>query len=244
MVYLHDVVKLVHTDLKPENILFETENNYKFLSNLKEFSRNQIEKYNDILNEDHRDKDKEFPLKLATDLSIKIIDFGGAVYLNETHSGLINTRQYRSPEVLLGCCKWNEKSDVWSLGCIFAELFTGELLFPTHSTMEHVGIIERNAKEDGEAYPNWMVESKKYDEIDFIKDTNGKDVRYKVNLNRMNSSSFKNYIEFKTLKSMIKIEDFKERVFYDFVMKMLVLDPFKRMTCKEMLNHEFIKGEI
>lgn len=35
---------------------------------------------------------------------IKIIDFGGATYDNENHSSIINTRQYRSPEVILKCC--------------------------------------------------------------------------------------------------------------------------------------------
>ena len=36
--------------------------------------------------------------------------------------------QYRSPEVILSL-GWNEKSDVWSMGCILMELYVGELLF-------------------------------------------------------------------------------------------------------------------
>jgi serine/threonine protein kinase len=36
------------------------------------------------------------------DSSIKIIDFGGATFENDRHSDIINTRQYRSPEVILG----------------------------------------------------------------------------------------------------------------------------------------------
>jgi serine/threonine protein kinase len=39
-----------------------------------------------------------FPL----DTTIKIIDFGGATYDHERHSDIINTRQYRAPEVILG----------------------------------------------------------------------------------------------------------------------------------------------
>lgn len=33
---------------------------------------------------------------------IKLIDFGSAIYEDEYHSSIINTRQYRAPEVILG----------------------------------------------------------------------------------------------------------------------------------------------
>jgi dual-specificity kinase len=38
---------------------------------------------------------------------------------------------------------WDEKSDVWGVGCILMELYTGELLFPTSSTYEHLAMIEK-----------------------------------------------------------------------------------------------------
>ena len=38
------------------------------------------------------------------DDAIKIIDFGGATYDDEQHNSIINTRQYRAPEVILNCC--------------------------------------------------------------------------------------------------------------------------------------------
>jgi serine/threonine protein kinase len=60
----------------------------------------------------------------------QVIDFGGATYDWEYKSSIINTRQYRAPEVILGL-GWSTPSDVWSLGCILMELYTGELLFKT-----------------------------------------------------------------------------------------------------------------
>lgn len=60
----------------------------------------------------------------ATD-KIKIIDLGGATFAHEHHSVIINTRQYRAPEVILGCTKWDESSDVWCIACIIMELYTG-----------------------------------------------------------------------------------------------------------------------
>lgn len=59
-----------------------------------------------------------------------MIDFGGATYDDESKSSIINTRQYRSPEVILGL-GWSYPSDIWSAGCIIAELYLGELLFAT-----------------------------------------------------------------------------------------------------------------
>lgn len=79
-------------------------------------------------------------------LDIKLIDFGGATFHDEHHSTIINTRQYRAPEVILGKDKpglgWSESSDLWSLGCILVELYTGELLYPTHDNYEHLAMIE------------------------------------------------------------------------------------------------------
>merc|ERR1719221_871448 len=72
---------------------------------------------------------------------IKLIDFGNATHDYEHHSSIINTRQYRGPEVLLGI-GWNEVSDQWSIGCILMELYTGQQLFETHE-MEHMALMER-----------------------------------------------------------------------------------------------------
>lgn len=59
-----------------------------------------------------------------------VIDFGSAAYDDEDRHGIINTRQYRAPEVLLGL-EWDEESDIWGVGCIAMELFTGDVLFQT-----------------------------------------------------------------------------------------------------------------
>ena len=69
-----------------------------------------------------------------------VIDFGGATYDWEGKSSVINTRQYRAPEVVLGL-SWSLESDVWSLGCILMELYTGELLFQTVSSLENQALV-------------------------------------------------------------------------------------------------------
>ena len=74
---------------------------------------------------------------------IKVIDFGGATYAHERHTLIINTRQYRAPEVILENQTWNEKSDIWSMACILIELYTGELFFDTDENLEHLAMIEK-----------------------------------------------------------------------------------------------------
>lgn len=64
-----------------------------------------------------------------------MIDFGGATFDYDYKSSLINTRQYRAPEVILGL-GWSTPSDMWSVGCILMELYVGELLFQTVSCGE------------------------------------------------------------------------------------------------------------
>lgn len=62
---------------------------------------------------------------------LKILDFGLARNTGETMTmtPYVVTRYYRAPEVILGC-GYQENVDVWSIGCIFAELIRGKVLFP------------------------------------------------------------------------------------------------------------------
>jgi len=111
---------LIHTDLKPENILL-TDNRER--THTCSSGSGKIQ---------------QVPYSTA----IKVIDFGGATYDFEKKSCVVNTRQYRAPEVILGL-GWSTPSDLWSLGCILAELYVGELLFATHDNVEHLALMER-----------------------------------------------------------------------------------------------------
>lgn len=68
---------------------------------------------------------------------IKLVDFGGSnfasnLFQSTTHSFYIQSRSYRAPEIILGI-DFDERIDIWSLGCIAAELFTHSLLFDNYS---------------------------------------------------------------------------------------------------------------
>lgn len=71
-----------------------------------------------------------------SDLSIKLSDFGGAFLKNEDPE-LVQTRQYRAPEVIVGSFV-NEKIDIWSVGCLLFELLTSDPLFDVHDTSDEI----------------------------------------------------------------------------------------------------------
>ncbi len=73
---------------------------------------------------------------------VKLIDFGAATWLKTHHSSLIQTRFYRAPEVIIQS-KWDEKADVWSVGCIMLEMYFGRRVFETHDSLEHLHLIEK-----------------------------------------------------------------------------------------------------
>jgi dual specificity protein kinase YAK1 len=84
---------------------------------------------------------------------IKIIDFGSACDERQTVYTYIQSRFYRSPEVLLGL-PYSAAIDMWSLGCIVVELFLGLPLFPGSSEYNQVSRITEML---GLA-PHWMLE--------------------------------------------------------------------------------------
>lgn len=99
------------------------------------------EKYNKTKKQDRilkqmEDKNKEQEKKQKYLLEsyfsnpvIKLTDFGTMIRFGETN-GTIQTRYYRAPEIILGH-RFNEKIDLWSLGCSIYELATGKILFYT-----------------------------------------------------------------------------------------------------------------
>jgi dual specificity protein kinase YAK1 len=77
-------------------------------------------------------KPENILLKSLESPAIKVIDFGSACHESEQTYTYIQSRFYRSPEVLLGL-RYTTAIDMWSFGCIVAELYLGLPLFPGSS---------------------------------------------------------------------------------------------------------------
>lgn len=79
--------------------------------------------------------------RVLLDTEIRLIDFGSATFQDEYHSSVVSTRHYRAPEIILGL-GWSFPCDIWSIGCILVEFFTGDALFQTHENLEHLAMME------------------------------------------------------------------------------------------------------
>ena len=144
--FLHTKCKCVHTDLKLENILFKSTDIRVMDTNNHDNHFSNFNSYNTISNSTNNAAHMYIHQPF-----IKLIDFGGATFEDDHHASIINTRQYRGPEAILGC-GWSYPSDVWSAGCILFELCKGRLLFETHDNHEHLALMQRLLG----AYPSMM----------------------------------------------------------------------------------------
>jgi len=77
----------------------------------------------------HRDL-KPSNIAVNEDCELRILDFGLARQAEEQMTGYVATRWYRAPEIMLNWMHYTTTVDVWSCGCIMAELLTGRTLFP------------------------------------------------------------------------------------------------------------------
>uniref|UniRef100_A0A8B9WDG0 mitogen-activated protein kinase n=1 Tax=Bos mutus grunniens TaxID=30521 RepID=A0A8B9WDG0_BOSMU len=77
----------------------------------------------------HRDL-KPSNVAVNEDCELRILDFGLARQADEEMTGYVATRWYRAPEIMLNWMHYNQTVDIWSVGCIMAELLQGKALFP------------------------------------------------------------------------------------------------------------------
>ncbi|KAJ3039254.1 serine/threonine protein kinase, CMGC group [Rhizophlyctis rosea] len=75
-----------------------------------------------------KEEKKERRLREDERIQVKIADLGNACWVDHHFTNDIQTRQYRSPEAILGA-KYDRSADMWSLGCMVFELLTGDYLF-------------------------------------------------------------------------------------------------------------------
>ena len=210
MEFLHSL-SLVHTDLKIENILLVNDREVVYENRL-----------------------------VPESTRIKLIDFGGACYDSDKKSSIINTRQYRAPEVMLGT-GWSMPSDMWSLGCILVELYQGELLFATHNNVEHLALMERVIG----PFPRRMIQAAKQHGNN-CKNSNTNSTPASALAQRAFDSTERHRMErvldvdsavyvrqSPRLQELIRPE---EAWFLDLLRMILVLDPTERATARECVQ--------
>ncbi|XP_021356218.1 serine/threonine-protein kinase Nek5-like isoform X2 [Mizuhopecten yessoensis] len=198
--FLHEN-QLTHTDLKPENILF-------------------VNSDADVTFNPRKKRD-EFVVK-STD--IRLIDFGSATFDHEHHSTIVSTRHYRAPEVILEL-GWSQPCDVWSVGCIIFELYTGYTLFQTHDNKEHLAMMERILG----SLPYRMVKKTKTNNF------------WHGRLEWDHASSAGRYVRenCRPLYHYLRDKGPEHRQLIELTEMMLEYIPEERITLREAMNHPF-----
>ncbi|KAB5523022.1 kinase-like domain-containing protein [Coniochaeta sp. 2T2.1] len=224
--FLHDL-NLIHTDLKPENILLCHSDYQTFTYN------RRIPSSSGTVQRQANQR------RVLLDTEIRLIDFGSATFQDEYHSSVVSTRHYRAPEIILGL-GWSYSCDIWSIGCILVEFFTGDALFQTHENLEHLAMMEQVV---GSGIDTQLVS-----QVNRMTRNGGNSAskyfkRLKLDYPQADTSrASKRFVKaMKRLDDIIpRSNDFLEQ-FLDLLHKIFVYDPAKRITAKEALKHPWFK---
>ena len=169
------------------------------------------------------------PPNLLRSAQVKLVDFGGANFIRSirdvgTHP-YIQSRSYRAPEIILKMA-FDERIDLWSLGCIAAELVTGELLFDNSS----VAALLTSASAILGPIPAYLL---RVAGLEGIRQGGRTFVKMEKGLWELEPPR-------RDLRSVLQTEDWD---FVDFVWGLLQWDPMERMTASQALKHPFIARE-
>jgi len=169
----------------------------------------------------HRDLKPENILINGGDCNLKITDFGLArgVYKEEDEKNLLTeyvvTRWYRAPEIMVSARMYDEKVDIWSVGCILAELILRKPIFPGGNHIEQLKIIFK------------IIGTPESDDLDWIKTPEAKKW-----VGSMKKTPGRNFDElFKSASDDIR----------SILRNMLLLDPQKRQSVEALLEHASVK---
>ncbi|KAH7905441.1 hypothetical protein BJ138DRAFT_773101 [Hygrophoropsis aurantiaca] len=158
--------------------------------------------------------------------ALKVIDFGSSCFEHEKIYTYIQSRFYRSPEVILGM-NYHMAIDMWSLGCILAELYTGFPIFPGENEQEQLSCI---------------MEVLGPPDKDFINRSSRKRLFFDNNSAPrpvVNSKGRRRRPGTKTLAQVLRCQD---EDFIDFISRCLVWDPERRMKPQAALQHNFLRA--
>lgn len=163
----------------------------------------------------HRDL-KPSNLLVNANCDLKICDFGLARTSNEKEfmTEYVVTRWYRAPELLLSCSEYTSAIDVWSVGCIFAELLGRKPLFPGKDYVHQLNLITNT------------IGSPSDEELHFI--TSDKAKRYIRSLPKNERVDFS------------RVWKGANKSAVDLIDKMLVFDPTRRITVEKALEHPYL----
>uniref|UniRef100_A0A669E937 non-specific serine/threonine protein kinase n=1 Tax=Oreochromis niloticus TaxID=8128 RepID=A0A669E937_ORENI len=211
--YLHTKCKIIHTDIKPENILMCVDDVF-VRARAADLLINPLDPRN------------------ADSIRVKIADLGNACWVHKHFTEDIQTRQYRSIEVLIGA-GYSTPADIWSTACMAFELATGDYLFEPHSgedysrDEDHIALIMELLGK----VPRKVVAAGKYSREFFTK---------KGELRHI--TKLKPWSLFDVLVEKYGWSHEDAGQFTHFLLPMLEMVPEKRASAGECLNHPWLNS--
>lgn len=215
----HPKVDVIHCDLKPENIML------------------------------HR----------HDQINIKIIDFGSSCKASKCRFSYIQSRSYRAPEAIMSL-PLSKAIDMWSVGCILVELHVGEPLFQSQDTSEQMGKFEQLLGR----VPQHMInrcseETRSQFFVPTRNQAGGTTWHLKTNSATQNDCNVAEYSDTRSiLTEKVMLHCYKNSrfasmneaqrqamfhkygLFVDFISRILVYDPEKRVTPEHATRHPFL----
>ena len=194
---------------------------------------------------------------------VKVIDFGSSCFLTDRQSSYIQSRSYRAPEVVLGL-PYDGRIDIWSLGCVVAEMYTGEVTFQNDSLVSMLSRIEAICG----AFPSHMILNGRQSGRFFTRcgllyeKLEGDDSSHSGGSDEDSAAERKRFVDIfqpkdTTLSSRLGFapdlltrydsgvklskEETRQAIFVDFVRQLLIVDPDRRPTAEQALKHPWMK---
>ncbi|KAF2835246.1 kinase-like protein [Patellaria atrata CBS 101060] len=161
----------------------------------------------------HRDL-KPSNILINENCDLKICDFGLSRIVDPEMTGYVTTRHYRAPEIMLAWRNYNVEVDIWSAGCILAEMLRQKPIFPGRDHVHQLQIITD------------LLGSPSDDVIHMISSEN--------------TRKFVESLPKREPQPLSTVFEGADPLAIDLLEKMLVMDPRKRIDASQALAHPYL----